>query len=50
MGQYFWHCPVCNGNFDPDEKCDCVISISNLKEEKNESEGSDTGASRRSKT
>jgi hypothetical protein len=23
MGRYFWHCPTCNGNFDPDEKCDC---------------------------
>jgi len=20
---YFWHCPDCGGNFDPDEKCDC---------------------------
>lgn len=23
MGRYFWHCPTCNGNFDPGEKCDC---------------------------
>lgn len=21
--KYFWHCPDCNGNFDPGERCDC---------------------------
>lgn len=23
MSHDYWHCPVCKGNFDHGEKCDC---------------------------
>jgi len=23
MSKPYWHCPTCNGNFDPGELCDC---------------------------
>lgn len=23
MSKPYWHCPVCNGNFDHGERCDC---------------------------
>lgn len=23
MSHDYWHCPVCNGNFDHGEPCDC---------------------------
>jgi hypothetical protein len=31
MPRDYWHCPVCNGNFDHGEKCDCYPKKPRLK-------------------
>lgn len=27
MGKYYWTCPLCGANLDPEEKCDCKKKI-----------------------